>query len=234
MQPRLAAALAMLLLATAAPPAQAADDPLEAVNRRVHGFNREVQARVLGPVAEFYRTVTPPGIRQGIGNALANLREPITAASALAAGDLGLARDAALRFGVNSTLGWAGVRDRAAELGYAPRRAFTPADALCAWGVPSGPFLVLPLLGPSTLRDAGAMAATGVALSQGLGPDVTVAWSAADALHGYAELQPELDRIEAQSLDPYAVQRSAYLQRRAALCAVDRQQAEVEEHAAAE
>jgi phospholipid-binding lipoprotein MlaA len=101
-------------------------------------------------------------------------------------------------------------------------RPFAPADALCAWGVPRGPFLVLPLLGPSTLRDAGAAAAAGAALSQAIGPDAWLAWSAGDALHAYAELHPELERIEAQSLDPYAVLRSAHLQRRAVACPGDR------------
>ncbi len=151
-----ALALALLALALAAPAARAAapDDPLEGVNRRVHAFNRLAQAHVLGPAAGLYRARTSPGFGRGVGNVLAALREPVTALSGLAAGDLALARTAAARFAINATLGRGGLRDRAAELGHAPRPAFTPADALCAWGVPSGPFLVLPLLGPSTLRDA--------------------------------------------------------------------------------
>jgi phospholipid-binding lipoprotein MlaA len=220
--PTAAAALALALACgAAAPPAAAAPDPLEGVNRRVHAFNRLAQAHVLGPAAELYRAHASPGFRRGLGNLLATLREPVTALSGLAAGEVDLARTAATRFAINATLGRGGVRDRAAELGHPPR-PFTPADALCAWGVPSGPFLVLPLLGPSTLRDAGAMAAAGAALSQAIGPDAWLAWSTTEALHGYAELHPELERVEATSLDPYAVLRSAYLQRRAAACAVDR------------
>jgi phospholipid-binding lipoprotein MlaA len=212
-----------VLLAAAVPPATASatDDPFEAANRRVHAFNQGVRSRVLGPLAEFYLSTVPAGVRRGIGNALANLNEPVAALSGLAAGELGLAANAAARFGINSTLGLAGVRDRAAEMGY-PRRPFGLADAACRWGVPSGPFLVLPLLGPSTLRDTAARAATGVALSQALGSDVYLAWSSGDAFVGYAQLHPEIDRIDAQSLDPYAVYRSAYLQQRAASCAVDR------------
>jgi phospholipid-binding lipoprotein MlaA len=219
-----AAAVLSCATALAAPaPALAApeSDPLEAANRRVHAFNRAAQAHVLGPVAELYRARTSPGFRRGVGNALANLGEPVTALSGLAAGELGVAANAARRFAINAALGWGGVRDRAAEMGHVPR-PFAPADALCAWGVPRGPFLVLPLLGPSTLRDAGAAAAAGAALSQAIGPDAWLAWSAGDALHAYAELHPELERIEAQSLDPYAVLRSAHLQRRAAACPVDR------------
>lgn len=212
---------AALLVAAQPVTARAAGDPFEAVNRRILGFNQEVRARLLGPLAEFYLSATPAEVRHGIANALANLSEPITALSGLAAGDLGLAANAAARFGINSTLGLAGVQDRAAAMGY-PRRPFGIADAVCSWGVPSGPFLVLPLLGPSTLRDAGARAALGAALSQALGTDAYLAWSGSDAFIGYAQLHHELARIDAQSLDAYAVYRSAYLQHRAAACPADR------------
>jgi phospholipid-binding lipoprotein MlaA len=120
-----------------------------------------------------------------------------------------------------STLGLGGVHDRAAGLGF-PRQAFAVADAVCRWGVPSGPFLVLPLLGPSTLRDASALVATSAALSQIVGSDIYFAWSGTDALADYAQIHRELVRIDTQSLDAYAVYRSAFLQRRAAVCGVDR------------
>ena len=152
---------------------------------------------------------------------LANLREPITVASGLAAGNLGLAANAATRFAINSTFGLAGIQDRAAAMGY-PQHAFSLADAACSWGVPSGPFLMLPLLGPSTVRDAGALAAQGAALDQALGAGAYLAWSGGDLFSGYAHLHHELRHVEATSLDPYAVYRSAYLQRRAAVCLVDR------------
>ena len=214
-----AAVLGLVLLAAA--PAQAAWDPLEAVNRRVHAANAVVQARVLAPAADLYLSTTSPGFRRGVGNVLGTLAEPVTAVSALAAWDLDAAGNAAARFSINATLGWGGVRDRAAEWGWAPRPV-TPGDALCRWGVPAGPYLVLPLLGPATLRDAAARAATGAALSGALGGDVVAAWGAADGFHFYAGLYREAARVEAGSLDPYAVLRSAHAQRRAAACAVDR------------
>lgn len=209
----------------AASPARAATDPLEGVNRGIHAFNRLAHAQVLGPAAALYHAHASPGFRQGLGNVLANLREPVAALSLLAAGETGPAGRAALRFGINTTLGWGGLHDRAAERGLAPR-PFTLGDALCAWGVPRGPFLVLPLLGPSTLRDAAALAATGAALSQAIGPDALLAWSTGDALHQYAEAAPELDRLDAHALDSYAALRSAWLQRRARDCATDRAEAE--------
>lgn len=218
----------LLLPLLAAAPARAEDDPLEAANRRIHAFNREVQARILGPAAEWYHAATTPRTRRGIANAFATLQEPVTAASSLAAGEADLAWNAAARFGINATLGLGGLRDRAAAMGY-PRRPFGPGDALCAWGVPGGPFLVLPLLGPATLRDATATAATGLALSQALGSDLLLAWSTGDALVGYAGLHATLARIEAESLDAYAVLRSAHRQRRAAACPVDRAREEEDE-----
>ncbi|MBK1658885.1 hypothetical protein CKO45_11640 [Paracraurococcus ruber] len=219
---RLAALALLPALILASPGAARAErDPLEPVNRRIHGFNEQVRARVLGPLAEAWRDWTPPGLRQGVANALGTLSEPVSAASGLAAGEFGIAWNAAARFGINATLGWGGVRDRAAEMGYPPR-PFTLADALCAWRLPSGPYLVLPLLGPSTLRDAGGLAAQGAALSQLVGSDAFLAWSTTDSVIGYAGLHETLARVAAESLDPYAVLRSAYLQRRAAACPVDR------------
>ena len=211
---------AMLLVAQPAV-AQATRDPFEAINRRIHAFNRGVQAKLLGPMAELYVSAIPPEIRRGVSNSLANLSEPITTVSGLAAGNLALAGNAAVRFGINSTLGLAGVHDRAAGMGY-PRQPFGVADAVCRWGLPSGPFIVLPLLGPSTVRDAGALVATSAALSQTLGSDIYFAWSSTDALVGYAQIHHDLKRIDTQSLDAYAVYRSAYLHRRAAVCPIDR------------
>jgi phospholipid-binding lipoprotein MlaA len=213
------AACALLLIAH--PAAAERTDPFEKVNRRIHAFNRGVQAKLLGPLAEFYLSTTSVEIRRGVSNSLANLNEPVTAVSGLVVGDVALAANAAVRFAINSTLGLGGVHDRAADMGY-PRQALAVADAVCRWGVPSGPFLMLPLLGPSTLRDAGALMASSAALSHTLGSDVYLAWSGTEAIIDYAQLHRELERVDAQSLDAYAVYRSAFLQRRAAVCAVDR------------
>jgi phospholipid-binding lipoprotein MlaA len=202
------------------PPAAIEDPRLEAVNRQIHAFNAAAQAQVLGPLAAFYRAQTPPALRRGIAGVAATLREPVTALSGLAAGRTDIARDAAARFAINLTLGWGGTRDRATELGY-PSRPFAPADALCAWGVPAGPFLVLPLLGPATLRDAGGGLAAGLALSLALGPDVTAGWTAADAFIGYAEAGAWLAHADAFALDAYAAARNAYRQRRLRACPQD-------------
>jgi len=215
---RLRVLLAILLLAAA--PARAADDPLEGVNRQVHALNLTLHSHVFGPIASLYRTHTPPAVREGIGNAVANITEPVTAVSAALAGEFAQAGNAAARFAINSTIGFGGVRDAAAEMGW-PRAPMTLGDALCRWGVPSGPFLMLPILGPSTLRDAAAIAATSAALAQGLGGDAVLALGVTEQAQAYSELHPSIERLGAESLDPYASFRSAYLQRRAAACPGD-------------
>ncbi len=233
-QAGLGGALTAALLFSALPAAASTTtDPLEGVNRQVHAFNREFRSRVLSPIVDAYRAVTTPKLRQGVGNAVTNLGEPIIAASALAAGRTELALNAAVRFGINSTLGYGGVRDRAAEMGYAPSR-FGLGDALCDWGVPSGPFLVLPVFGPSTVRDTGAWIATSAALSQAVGSDIVAVWNTGNSFIGYERIAEELGRLEATSLDEYATYRAVHLQRRAAVCAVDRERLWQEDEVASE
>ena len=182
------------LLALAPAVAEAAPDPWEGVNRRIHGFNALAQSYALAPAAAFWRAQVHAETRAGIGRVVANLGEPVTALSAVAAGDLSRAWSATARFGINATL---------------------------AWGVPSGPYLVLPLLGPTTLRDAGAALAANAALAQGLGTAPVASWQAGDAFLAYERAEPALTRLEADSLDSYAALRSAWLQRRAAACPQD-------------
>jgi phospholipid-binding lipoprotein MlaA len=162
----------------------------------------------------------PADTRAGIGRAVTNLGEPLTALSGVAAGDLGVAGHALARFGINTTLGLGGWRDAAAARGWEARR-MTPGDAACAWGLPSGPFVMLPLLGPSTLRDATAGLAGSVALAQGVGALPVAGMQASEAFLGYERVEPALRAMEAEALDPYAMLRSAWLQRRAAACPQD-------------
>ena len=220
---RLTAALGCLGVLLVAAPAQAVTDPFEAANRRIHGFNQQLRTHLLGPLAETYVAVTPPPWREGIARAASNLAEPITAVNGLIAGDPALARNAMARFGINSTLGRGGVRDVAAERGL-PHRALSLADAACSRGLPSGPYLVLPVRGPSTLRDAGAMAVTSAALAQLVGGEWLAGVGVGDGFVTYAARHETLRQVDATALDSYAVLRSAYQQRRAASCAIDRAQ----------
>jgi len=209
-----------LAIAAAPAAAHAMADPLEAVNRQVHAFNVLAQRHVLGPAAAAYMAWTPTPVREGIGNALANLGEPVTAASALLAGEPRTAAKAVVRFGINTTLGYGGVRDAAAERGYL-RASRGLADALCRWGVPAGPYVVLPLLGPSTVRDAGGMIVTSVTLTHAVGVEAVLAWKAGTGFVEYAAWHPELDRVERGALDSYATLRSIHYQRRSVTCPTD-------------
>ncbi|NGM20389.1 VacJ family lipoprotein [Roseomonas stagni] len=209
-----------MTVGSAMPAAANGGDPLERVNRYTHGFNTLLRVHVLTPAARLYVEQVPAEVRQGIGQALANLGEPVTAIAGLAGGEFAVAGNALQRFGINTVLGYGGVRDVARERGLPPR-PYGLADAACGWGVPSGPYLVLPVLGPSTLRDAAATFATGLALSQAVGPEVVLGWQTGSSFHGYAEMHRSLDSADAQAIDPYAMQRSAHLQRRALACPGD-------------
>lgn len=214
-------AIAIGLLLALAAPARAAPDPLEPLNRQIHAANAAAQARVLSPLAQAWRRHVPEDTRRGLGLAVGNLAEPVSAVGFLAAGETGTAWHVARRFGINTTQGWGGWRDVAAERGLL-RRAITPGEALCARGVPSGPYLVLPLLGPSTLRDVAAGTVMAALLAKGFGAEAVAGLQGAEAFLTYDQLASELAALEARSLDPYAVLRSAHAQRRAQRCAADR------------
>ena len=211
---------AILLTVGSAGVANASNDPFEPVNRSIFAFNHLVRTHALAPAADAYLEATTPEFRKGVAAALTNLNEPVTTLSALAAGRIDIARASAARFLINSTLGAAGVTDRASEQGY-PRFEFGPGDALCAWGVPSGPYLVLPLLGPSTVRDALGAAAAGAGLGVAAGAFAYGAASGLERLQAYVGAHDAIRRWEETSLDPYALHRSLYLQRRVRDCATD-------------
>lgn len=215
-----AAALAATVLAATpagANTAGTAGDPLESMNRAVHGFNSAVLDHVLVPAATLYRDTVPAVLRNGVSNMVANLREPLTAASSGLQGDFANAGMAAARFAINTTIGIAGMMDAAGAMGLVAR----PEDldqALCAHGVPEGPFLVLPFYGPATLRDAAARAALvagGVSL---VGDDAWIGILAAGTV-GVLDAAPAAAAFDVTAVDAYAAQRSAYLQHSRAACA---------------
>ncbi len=214
--------IAVLVLLSGLLPARPAaaiepDDPLEPVNRVVFALNELLDVMLVGPVAEAYGELPAP-LRTGVGNVLENLRAPVTFVNDLLQGESDRAGTTFARFFVNSTLGLFGLFDIAAELGH-PRHQEDFGQTLAVWGVGDGPFLVLPLLGPSTLRDlAGLVVDRGVfdpwtALASGELRAARVAGEAVDTRH---RLDPLIRDVRRNSLDPYATLRSAYRQRRAA------------------
>ena len=128
------------------------DDPLEKVNRKVYAFNTSLDRTIIRPVAVDYRKVTPAPVRTSISDFFSNLRMPITIANDLLQARPKQALQGTGRFLVNLTLGIGGIFDPASKMGI-PLQRTDFGITLARWGVPEGDFLVLPLLGPSTVRD---------------------------------------------------------------------------------
>ena len=190
-------------------------DPLERVNRATHRFNDAIDRNVLKPVATGYRNHVPQLIQNGIDNVLEHLAFPTTIVNDFlqlkvkdGLIDLG-------RFAVNTTLGLAGILDPASAFGI-PRNDEDFGQTLGRWGVPSGPYLVLPLLGPSTVRDAPSIVADGYTdIRTRAHLNDTQQWSlgALSMVHRRAELLPFDPSFDA-AYDRYAFIRNAWLQRR--------------------
>jgi phospholipid-binding lipoprotein MlaA len=127
-------------------------DPYEDFNRQMFSFNEGLDKAVIEPVAYGYRAVTNEPVREGVGNFTNNLGEPLTFVNHVLQGKLPDAGATFGRFVLNTTIGIAGVFDPASSLGIA-RTQEDFGQTLGAWGVQSGPFLVLPLFGPTNGRD---------------------------------------------------------------------------------
>ncbi|WP_439815603.1 MlaA family lipoprotein [Zavarzinia sp. CC-PAN008] len=230
--PRLAAvavAAALLLAACATPPDPAdpdavaeyeqANDPLEPLNRATFDFNLFVDRVLLKPVAWVYREVVPEQGRQRVTNFLDNTEEPLSIVNAVLQGNLDGAGATTVRFLTNSTLGIGGLFDVATDWGL-PRAKEDFGQTLGTYGVAEGPYIMLPLLGPSNPRDL-----TGFVADQGLDPlsyfywtnhrnDISTYVTAAKLVDARARRYQEAADLEASSLDLYATVRSLYRQRR--------------------
>ncbi|NKB64941.1 MAG: VacJ family lipoprotein [Gammaproteobacteria bacterium] len=128
-------------------------DPFEKMNRSILKFNLKADKYVLKPVAKTYKKVIPQPVRNGIRNFFSNLREPLNIVNDLLQGNLVQAGRDTGRFVINTTFGFFGLNDVAKYMNL-PRNREDFGQTLAVWGVPSGPYLVLPFLGPSNLRDA--------------------------------------------------------------------------------
>lgn len=147
----------MLALISAPSWAEEEVDPWEGFNRKMFAFNEGADRYVLRPVASGYRFITPRIVRQGISNFFSNIREVPSALNGLLQGKPGSAGRDLGRFLINSTVGVAGLWDAAYHMGLESRGREDFGQTLAVWGVTEGPYLVLPLLGPSTVRDTAAL-----------------------------------------------------------------------------
>ena len=198
------------------PPGRTPDprDPLERVNRGTFAFNQALDKAVLRPVVRGYRKVTPKLVRQGISNFFDNAAYPAVIVNDLLQAKFKPAFQDTGRFLMNTTLGVAGLMDVASDAGL-DRNNEDFGQTLGKWGLPPGPYVMVPFLGPYTFRDGfGALADEFAEPRHYLEDDSTryELW-AAGQLDRRANLS-EADAILDRAGDPYAFVRSAYLQRR--------------------
>jgi phospholipid-binding lipoprotein MlaA len=192
-------------------------DPFEPFNRGVTDLNEHIDSVVLKPVATVYREQLPPLARTGVSNFFGNLGDAWSSVNSLLQFKLQNAAEDWMRFSVNTVFGFAGVLDIASEMNI-DRHREDFGQTLGRWGVPAGPYVVLPFLGPSTLRDTFAL---------------PVDWQA-DPVYYFTPAAPRDaayvlrlvdvrsnllragDVLEGAALDKYSFTRDAYLQRRRA------------------
>lgn len=187
-------------------------DPWEGFNRQVFRFNDTLDRYALKPVAKGYRKVTPRPLRSGITNFFRNLRMPVVMLNDLLQGKVRAAGHDVSSFVVNSTVGLAGLIDVSGRAGI-PRHDEDFGQTLGVWGVPGGPYVVLPFFGPSTVRDSGGLAVDMVSdpISWRFEEGVTVGLWAVKAVNTRANL---LDVEEIVQGDRYLFLRDLYLQSR--------------------
>lgn len=199
---------------------QSSKDPLEPINRGVYKFNDVTDKVLLKPVATAYKAVTPSPVRKGVSNFFSNLGSIRSVLNNLLQLKFANAFSEAGRFVINSTFGVAGFID-VAGMDNVERHQEDFGQTLGHWGVGNGAYLVLPLIGPSTLRDT-----TGFIVDGTTSDPITYAHNigeirlhnqlrAAQILDQRTQLLDASDILGDASLDPYAFLRDAYLQRRA-------------------
>jgi phospholipid-binding lipoprotein MlaA len=197
------------------------DDPLEPVNRKIFAFNQILDRILLKPLAEGYVAVVPEPGRDALRRVLDNMKEPTLFFNNALQGEVERAGITAGRFVVNTTLGLAGLVD-VASTWKLPRQPADFGQTLFAWGVPSGPYLILPVLGPSNPRDAIGSGVDSYADPASLFSKIdgfeefTISRFVADGIDRRARALDELDDLEKNSLDFYAALRSLSQQHRAA------------------
>jgi phospholipid-binding lipoprotein MlaA len=190
-------------------------DPLEPFNRAMFSFNDAVDGAVIKPVARGYRAVVPGIVRTGVSNVFSNLEDVWTSVNDVLQGKVREGLDDFGRVLINSTLGVAGLFDFASDMGIQKRNEDF-GQTLGWWGVDSGAYLVLPILGPSTVRDGvGYLLDTQADLVFQIdGVRAHNSLYATRAISNRANLLDATSIIEEASLDKYAFVREAWLQRR--------------------
>ena len=194
-------------------------DPWEGMNRGTFVFNQFFDKYLLSPLAKGYRFVLPGELRTGVRNFFSNLREPWTTINSALQGDLKNTGNSLVRFCLNTTVGLLGIFDVASSVGFEKQKEDF-GQTLAVYGLDSGPYLVLPFLGPSTVRDAVGKVAgiVGDPVTLALNRDGKDDWlwigTVIKGIDFREQNLEKIDNLEATSVDFYATIRSLYLERR--------------------
>lgn len=226
---RIISLVTLMMLATAScATASGADrhdpsDPYEGFNRAMFNFNMKLDKYILKPVAQGYRTITTPDIRERVRNAFSNIKEPISAVNQILQGEFKRSGTSVGRFVINSTLGLAGTFDVASAWGL-KNHPDGFEETLAKWCVPSGPYLVLPFVGSTTPRAfAGEMVDSFTSPMYWLTEDREDGYY---AYGGYVVVKTIVNReayldlsddLERNSVDFYTTLKSAYMQNKSKL-----------------
>jgi len=190
-------------------------DPLEEINRPIFEFNQTFDQDILEPIAVSYRDNTSEPVKEGVSNFFSNIGELKTLANQILQLKLEDSFITFSRFLVNTTIGLAGILDPASELGLTKKEEDF-GQTLGVWGVPEGPYFVIPFLGPSTLRDASGAyfdSASNTNLIKDFGSNGEIPARALKTVDKRTKLLPATNLIN-KSFDPYTTMRSFYLQKR--------------------
>lgn len=204
-----------LLSGCATGPAANPHDPIEPFNRGVYKFNDTVDRAVVRPAATVYRDVLPSPIRTGVSNFFYNLQDAWSVVNNTLQLKPEQAGNSLMRFGVNTVFGLGGVLDIASEMRI-ERSTEDFGQTLGRWGINTGPYLVLPLLGPSTLRDTLAMPidTKGSPASHIDNVATRNSVTALNLLNQRSRLLQASEMLDQVALDPYTFTRDAFMQRR--------------------
>jgi phospholipid-binding lipoprotein MlaA len=222
----LCVALATVLVAGCATPPPASDkeavasfhkdnDPYEPFNRAMFDFNLFLDDVILRPVSYLYKEGVPEPIQYNIHSFLNNLRGPVILANDLMQGEMDRAGTTLLRFGMNTTVGLLGIIDFATEAGI-PAHDEDFGQTLAVWNTDSGPYLVLPIFGPSNPRDAAGLVVDTLIdpLTWIASTEFAIGRAATTAVDRRARRYDAIDDLQKNSLDFYSAVKSLYRQRR--------------------
>lgn len=196
-------------------------DPLETGNRHIFAFNRQVDRWVLDPITDGYQFLVPGPVRRSVNRVILNVNAPVIFANQVLQLRPRAAARTVGRFVANTTLGVAGIFDFAGEAMGLPRTDADFGQTLSRYGIPSGAYLMIPVLGPTTARDAVGSAVDYLLdpITYLVGP-LNLEWQLAlgggEGLAIYESHEQGLDALRGSSVDFYAAMRSAYLQSRRA------------------